>query len=127
MSDLVWQALIAGIVTIALAYMQMRTKNAVDSASADRKAEAAAATSKAEEVRATLESSKIDTDAKLGEIHTLVNSNMERQLRLTAAALRRIANLTKDPKDKKAAVLAEDLLQEHIKKQAIVDRGNGAE
>jgi len=120
---------LASVVTavgiIVVAVMQMRTKQAVDTASADRKAESVAAISATEEVKNTLQESTKAADKKLGEIHTLVNSNMERQLRLTSVALRRIAQLTKKPEDKKAAELAEELLRDHVAKQAIVDAGNG--
>jgi hypothetical protein len=132
MSDLVWQALIAGVVTIALAYMQMRTKNAVDSSDANRQAESKAALTKTEEVRSTLETSTTAQDKKLGEIHVLVNSNMERQLLVAAVALRRCAEQSRaanDPRadaDEKAAIDAEQLLSEHRKKQALIDTGKVA-
>jgi hypothetical protein len=65
------------------------------------------------------------------DTHTLVNSNMGFQLNVSAVALRKIANATKDPEDIAAALLAERLLKEHIAKQAIVDaaphKGNGKE
>jgi len=53
--------------------------------------------------------------------HTLVNSNMGAQLTISAVALRRIASLTKDPKDIEVAEEAERLLADHAKKQARVD------
>lgn len=69
---------------------------------------------------------KLDNIEKTGEkVHTLVNSNMGVQLKLNASLSRQVANLTSDPKAKaeatKAAELAESLLSEHEKKQAVVD------
>lgn len=55
------------------------------------------------------------------DTHTLVNSNMGVQLQLTATALQRIANITKDKDDMKAARLAKTLLMAHEQKQAVVD------
>jgi hypothetical protein len=55
------------------------------------------------------------------DTHTLVNSNMGIQLRLNTVALKRIAELTNDPKDVVAAELADTAYQEHLKKQALVD------
>jgi hypothetical protein len=54
--------------------------------------------------------------------HILVNSNMGRQLQISAAALRRVAEFTKDPADEVIAREAEKLLKEHESKQARVDR-----
>jgi len=135
MSDTFWISFfgsMASVVTavgiIVVSIMQLRTKQAVDSADANRKAESVAAITKTEEVRTTLQASTAATDTQLAglkkvavDTHTLVNSNMERQLRLTATALRRVSELTKNLDDEKAAALAEALLQEHVAKQAIVD------
>ena len=55
------------------------------------------------------------------DTHTLVNSNMGIQLMMTSSALRRIADLTKEPDDIKAADEANALLVEHERKQKIVD------
>ena len=49
------------------------------------------------------------------ETHSLVNGNMEGQLRMTAIASRRLADSTKDPKDVEIAETAEKLLEDHIK------------
>lgn len=65
---------------------------------------------------------KLDSLAKTTDAtHTLVNSNMGAQLNLTAVALRRIADLTKDPADIQAAEGAEGLYAAHVTKQAVVD------
>jgi len=55
------------------------------------------------------------------QIHTLVNSNMGVQLEISAVFARRIAVMTKDPEDLRAADLAETYLREHQAKQGIVD------
>ena len=65
---------------------------------------------------------KLDKIEETGDkVHTLVNSNMGVQLKLTSVAMARIAELTKDPMDIRAADLARSLLHEHEKKQAVVD------
>lgn len=52
----------------------------------------------------------------LRSIHELVNSNMELQLAVASAALRRVADLTHDPVDIAVAGQAEMKLTEHTKK-----------
>jgi hypothetical protein len=65
-----------------------------------------------------------EENKKVGEaVHVLVNSAMSAQLKIAAVALRRIAELTKDPEDAKAAALAEAAFSDHEAKQATVDRG----
>jgi hypothetical protein len=94
---------------------------------------------KAEAVRTDLKISTQDTTMKLNETtvkldemakvnkqtHTLVNSNMEVQLKLNVVAYDRIAQLTKGtpegPADERAAILARQLLADHLKKQREVD------
>jgi hypothetical protein len=101
-SDAVWQALIAGVVTIVLAYMARRIEKKTDVAAV-----------KVEEVRKTLEVNTTATEATLAAIaatgektHTLVNSAMGAQL---------------------VAELAEEMLLNHQQKQAVVDRGGNGE
>jgi hypothetical protein len=65
-----------------------------------------------------LKSKKIIRDT-----HTLVNSRMGIQLRLTAVALHRLAIITKEPGDIEAAQLAQAQYDEHISQQSIVDAG----
>lgn len=126
--DVVYQALIGAVVTIVLAWMQFRVKATIEST-------AKAAAVKAEEVKEVLEEATETTDKKLqglaevaeeakktgDAIHVLVNSSMMAQLKISAVALRRIADLTKHAGDIAAAELAEKLLHEHEKKQAAVD------
>lgn len=57
-------------------------------------------------------------------IHTLVNSQYGSALKISAVALRRVADTSKDVSDIAAAVEAERVLAEHIRKQAIVDSGS---
>lgn len=66
--------------------------------------------------------SKVAQVEKTGEaVHVLVNSNMGLQLRVSAVALRRVADMTSDTGDARAAEMAEQLLAEHEAKQAAVD------
>ncbi len=120
-SDVVWQAAIGAIVTIVLAWMQQRTKDAVQKA-----AEEAAA--KVNEVKVALVDTTAMTDEKLDSIvktgtaiHTLVNSAMGEQKRLLAVTSRAKADLTRDPVDIVAAEVAEQSHREHVKKQSRLD------
>lgn len=72
-------------------------------------------------VKDTLVEKGTKTDATLEKIHVLVNSGMIAQLKISAVALRRVAKLSNDVDDGAAADLAEKLLHEHERKQAIVD------
>jgi hypothetical protein len=92
LSDPVWNALIAGVVTLVIAYFQRQANQ------------------------------KLDGISKTGEsVHLLVNSSMSNQLRLTAVVTRRLAGVTKDPTDAAAATLAEKLYHDHAVKQSEVD------
>jgi len=77
---------------------------------------------KAEEVRTTLAVVSKVTDAKLDQIHMLVNSNMEAALQINMLATRRIAN-GPDAKDEDfiAAKLAADAYLDHRLRQTVVD------
>ncbi len=84
---------------------------------------------KAETVRKVLANTNASTDKKLTSIstttnavHTLVNSAMSEQLKLNAIISRRLANITKNPADDKAAIIAERMSEEHELKQQIIDR-----
>ena len=57
-------------------------------------------------------------------IHVLVNSQYGSALKISAVALRRVADTSKSPDDIKAAIEAERALAEHIQKQEIVDAVN---
>src|SRR5271157_2424231 len=57
------------------------------------------------------------TQAIAESTHILVNSSMSEQLRIGAAALRRIADITQDSHDVDVAVAAEKKSRDHEKKQ----------
>lgn len=120
--------LVATIATTSITGLVAYSVAGLNIASAERAKVAAVAV---EEVKTTLLASTTAANVKMDNLaavakdtHTLVNSNMGVQLRLTATALRRIADITKDPADVKASKLADTLLAEHIAKQAIVDANN---
>lgn len=111
MSDLVWQAIIAGTVTIILALIQ------IWAGVISRKA----LNNVAKEVKDT--SVTLKTIEKVGkDTHTLVNSNMGIQLKLGMDLSEFKAITTKLPEDIAAANLARSMYQEHVKKQNVVDR-----
>jgi hypothetical protein len=62
-----------------------------------------------------------DQKNDLKDIHTLVNSSMGFQLKVSSVALRKVAMQTGDPDDIAAADLADRMLKEHETKQATVD------
>lgn len=67
---------------------------------------------------------KLRTIGKVADkTHTLVNSSFSAQLKISAIALRRIADITKHPDDDNAASVAERLHREHEQKQSVVDQG----
>lgn len=73
------------------------------------------------EATAKTQIARSETTKKLTDIHTLVNSNMSIQLKVSAAALRRVADLTNDHKDVINAELAENALAEHEASQKHID------
>jgi Xaa-Pro aminopeptidase len=123
-TDINWNtivlAIIGGVNSILLAiigsvggYFIARASKAADKAAVQ-----------AEEVKETLADSLTKTTDTLrqikttGEItHQLVNGSLTAQMKLTAVALRRVADVTKDPDDVTAADLAEKAMAEHIAKQ----------
>lgn len=121
----VLSTLITGVVAVLIAKLNRKA----DLAAAQTAAVAVQATRaavKVEEVRTNLKNSdnKIEAMARVvDDTHTLVNSNMEKQLLIASLALRRVADLTGHPDDKAAATLAETSLHEHRKKQRLVDQG----
>lgn len=135
MSDTFWNGLFALIATVVLAYMTQRTKAAVDakgkeaSDAARGAAETAvAAADQVRKVKSTLQSvtdethDKLDSIAEVGEMtHTLVNSNFGNVLHVNMLALQRVAQLTGNADDLKAAQAAVLAYQDHLAKQAAVD------
>jgi hypothetical protein len=61
---------------------------------------------------------------KLNEIHTLVNSDMSRQLRTVMIMSQRLASASKDPEDIRVAEQAKKDFDDHQAKQDVVDKGN---
>ncbi len=102
-TDVMIQAIIAAFVTLILGWMSHATKQAVNA------------------VDTSVKESTVLNGTKIGEIHQLVNSAFTTQLKLTAVALRRVADLTKHPDDIKAATLAEKLLSDREDEQKKID------
>lgn len=134
-SDVTWQALIAGVVTVILAYMSHRTKQKVEDEAGQSKVRVREVKVKVEEVKDSVDEIKEsvahtegETAARLKAIariaqdtHTLVNSNMGVQLEAVARGLREIARLRGLPGDDEAASVAEAAYQDHERKQDLVD------
>lgn len=59
-------------------------------------------------------------------VHVLVNSKMLTQLRISAVALRRVADLTGDPDDRQAAILAEQEYRAQQARQRALDEQQAA-
>jgi uncharacterized membrane protein len=83
-----------------------------------------------EKVKSTLARANTIQEIKSDELmsvakatHVLVNSKMQVQLELAAAITKRLAVLTGDEADRKAAKTAHDLLEDHKASQTIVDEG----
>jgi hypothetical protein len=74
--------------------------------------------SKAEQ-RATSQQERIAQVAD--NTHTLVNNAMGAQLQLTATTAKALADVTHDPVHVAAAQVAQTALDEHLRKQAIMD------
>jgi hypothetical protein len=76
---------------------------------------------KTEDVRKTLVETDSNVNHKLDTIHTLVNSNMGTQLKISAGLARQLADLTKTESALKIAEEYERLVADHDAKQAQVD------
>ncbi len=127
----IWQAVIAGIVTLALGWMQRRTQLAVQEIPKTIETTARAAAVDVKSVKDALaagdsrKSKKLDEIAKVGEAtHVLVNSNMEAQLQVNSVLAHRVAELTNDPVDMEVARKVDKLLAEYLSKHAAVDSGD---
>lgn len=146
MSDIVYQAIIGGVVTIILAYMQYRTqvavkKSAVDSglraqdlkaftvkAATEHKEEAAKISTKTDEVKKELAIQNSEKAAAMEDLtkvalatHVLVNSKYGESLRKSATALRKLADITKSDFDVNAASEAEKDLAIYSVNQSALD------
>jgi uncharacterized protein (TIGR02588 family) len=98
--------LVVAIVVPYLAYLTLRQ---------NQKAKEVAV--KVAEVKTTLETTSEVNTHKLDEIHTLVNGAMASQMKISAVALRRVADLSKHADDIAAAELAEKTYRDHMSKQ----------
>lgn len=126
-SDAVWLAAIAAVVTIVNAVMSQRTKAAVEKTAAD----AAVAV---EKVRTNLEDTKSETATEMAAIkktanETLqrVNGGMKAQLEISAASARTLADITNKPVHKERAQAADEALAAHMRTDAEVRDGDGDE
>lgn len=128
LGDIVYQAFIAGVVTMVMAYMAQRASAKAEEVKLALARSDVAAAQRAAELAHTVGAiaqeydHKLTAIAKTGEaVHVLVNSNMAIQLKLNATVTRRLANMTHDETDGIAADLAEQLFHEHERKQKQVD------
>lgn len=74
-----------------------------------------------EEVKIALHETNTQTAEKMGEIHTLVNSERGILLEMYASAMEVNAKLTNDPQALTAAKVARAMVDDHKRKQANVD------
>ncbi len=128
-SDAVWLAIIGVVAMAVKEYFDRSRANLAAGKVAEVATQAKGAAAKVEQVATDLKitanehAEKLDEMAAVGQAtHTLVNSNMAKQMQISAKALRTIAHLTpSDPEAAAAADLAEKLLRDHESKQAVVD------
>lgn len=104
--------------TVVLTILAVTTLiNTLMANSRGKKAEAAVV-----EVKDTLAISGQATERRLDDIHKLVNSEYAISLRVGAAALERIAAITKDPHDIQQARAARQMSKDHDAKQSSIDK-----
>ncbi len=102
MTDVVWNGMIAGIVTLGLAWIQYRNSQAQAVAS----------------MAAAKMAAKLNVIEKTGDVtHKLVNNAMAVQLKLNASVTKRLAIMTRDPEDEAVADQSEKMLREHLAQQ----------
>lgn len=99
----IWEAIIGGIVAIFLGYIQLQTLLAVNGAVTTSTQNA----KQIQEVQVTTE-----------KTHKLVNSQSLVAAELHAVTAKRLAEITKDPRDLASAELAEKVVVEQREKQA---------
>ena len=122
MDDELGKYIVAGVVGIILAYMQERTKRAVDASSKARTVEAAEAAKHAKDVKDDLTENTTTTKTVLqvaAATKILVNSGMAVELESHAATARELAEITKEPRHIKLAELAEKKVTEHYLKHCV--------
>jgi hypothetical protein len=130
MSEANWNSVIALVGVCFTGYLNYL----VARLNRDQNERADEAERKTEQVRATLVTttgiglSRMDALAVVAKAtHTLVNSSMGVQLELNRMVTRRLANLTHDPEDLRAADLADSMSREHEARQRAVDLQPGTE
>jgi hypothetical protein len=147
--DVVWLGVIGlfqAVLLAGIAFLVERSRQASEKGNkaAEESAKAAAkevanvkslasvAAGRVEEVKQALDSSNKASDKKLDglaivadKIHVLTNNNMQIALASNAKLARRIANESDSAEDKDVAEQAEDALEVHKGKQAVVDSGEG--
>ena len=79
---------------------------------------------KAKEVKEVLAVTTSNQDQKMGEIHTLVNSERGILLEMYASAMEVIAKQSGDMQAIEAAKIARGMVEDHHRKQAAVDAKN---
>lgn len=109
------------VAVLGMGYFQMRTKASIETIG-EKAAEKVAETKQTLQVTSQVVVGKLDSIATTTDkVHELVNSGNLIQLRLHATVTRRLAEITKDPHDIKAAEAAEKLHREHEEKQKMAD------
>jgi hypothetical protein len=131
MPVILWQSIIASLMTLAITSMQLRTQNLVDKHAATTAAKVDEAAQKVADVKTTLketvaeQDSKLEGIAKIGqETKQFVNGSMKNQLQLQLDTATAKAEITENPVDLKAAELAQKALDTHVESEkAIEDAG----
>lgn len=132
MTESAWQtiiqALIAGIVTVILAYFQLKITLAIKAAELSAKIEAQKVATKVEVATVKAEMATATQTAALAAVtevatktHSLVNSDFGELLKSSAALARWKATQTGKPEDAQAAETAEKRSAEHEAAQVRVD------
>lgn len=132
-----WVALLTPIAVAVLTVVNVVTAKitadrAAHSAQAVQEVKITLATSvedaadRANEIKLRLERNNSLQYSKLDDIHKLVNNSYAVSLRIGAAALERVAAITKNPDDISQAKIARQLSTDHDRKQLKVDADNRA-
>jgi hypothetical protein len=130
---IVWQAFFTAIVTIVIAWMQLKTKQAVEkSGDATKKAvvdTGKAAAVKAEAVKDSLDEHNVGANQKLDMIAgttqaTLgyVNSAYGAQLELQVKTAKALVAVKPTPENQELLRAAEEAYAKHVRRQAFVDQ-----
>ena len=122
-SDVAWQGFFAAVMTVVLAWMGRRTRDAVVQASSRAEGAAREAAGRVELVRRVLEDNSATVAEKLETIRSLVNNQTHVALATIARQAEQIADLTGDPADRDAARVARATLRDHDERQRALDEG----